>query len=186
MRRALFIPLLLCLASPASADVVHATPAGFELNQTITVDAPIARVWNTLRQPQKWWSKDHTYSDDAANLSLDGQAPGCFCELIPEGKGSVEHAHIVYVSPGRMIRMIGALGPLQAEAVNGTLTFKLDPDGNKATRITMTYVVGGYVRAGADTLAPKVDEVLAIQLVNLKAAAEAAPAVDAPKPGPGR
>lgn len=186
MRRALFIPLLLCAASPASADVVHATPAGFELNQTIIVDAPLGRVWNTLRQPQKWWSKDHTYSDDAANLSMDGQAPGCFCELIPESKGSVEHAHIVYVSPGRMIRMVGALGPLQAEAVNGTLTFRLDPDGDKATRITLTYVVGGYVRAGADTLAPKVDEVLALQLVNLKTAAEAAPVVEAPKPGPGR
>lgn len=53
--------------------------------------------------------------------------------------------------------MTGALGPLQAEAVTGTLTFRLDPETDKTTRIPLEYVVGGYVRAGADTLAPKVD-----------------------------
>ena len=44
----------------------------------------------------------------------------------------------------------------------------------------MSYVANGYVRAGADSLAPKVDEVLALQLVNLKAAAEASPPTPAP------
>ncbi len=45
--------------------------------------------------------------------------------------------------------------------------------------VTLTYVVGGYVRAGADTLAPKVDEVLAVQMLGLKSAAEAAPEPEA-------
>ena len=80
-----------------------------------------------------------------------------------------------------MIRLSGALGPLQAEAVIGTLTFKLSPEGSNATRLTLTYVVGGYVRAGADTLAPKVDEVLALQVLNLKSAAEG-PQPSAPTP----
>ncbi|MFC3581658.1 SRPBCC family protein [Sphingomonas hylomeconis] len=164
------------LAVPARADVVQATPAGFELRQAVTIDVSIARAWAALKLPQRWWDKDHTYSDDSANLSLDAQAPGCFCERLPDGKGSVEHAHIVYVAPGRMMRLVGSLGPLQAEAVTGTLTFKLDPEGDSATRMTMTYVVGGYVRAGADTLAPKVDEVLALQLINLKTFAESATA----------
>lgn len=177
MNRAQLIAVLALLASPpAAGEVVQATPTGFELEQTVTIDVPIARAWNALKAPQKWWSKDHTYSDDSANLYLDTQATGCFCEKLPGGKGSVEHARIVYVAPGRMIRMVGSLGPLQAEAVTGTLTFRLDPQGDKATRIKMTYVVGGYVRAGPDTLAPKVDEVLALQLINLKTYAETAPA----------
>lgn len=177
MRCALFIAgsLLWSATIPASAEVVRATPAGFELSQTVTIDVPSARAWAALKVPQYWWDKDHTYSDDSANLYLEAQAGGCFCERIPESKGSVEHARIVYVAPGRMLRMVGALGPLQAEAVTGTLTFKFDAEGEKATRITMTYVVGGYVRAGADTLAPKVDEVLALQLLNLKTFAETAP-----------
>ena len=159
-------------AHPAAAEVVQATPSGFEIKQVVTVDAPVAQTWATLVVPQKWWSHEHTYSDDSANLRLETSATGCFCELIPGSKGSVEHARVVYFQPPRMLRMTGALGPLQAEAVNGTLTFRLDPETERSTRVTMTYVVGGYVRAGADTLAPKVDEVLATQLIGLKAAAE--------------
>ncbi|MEG3150672.1 hypothetical protein U1769_12325 [Sphingomonas sp. ZT3P38] len=76
-----------------------------------------------------------------------------------------------------MMRLTGALGPLQAEAVVGTLTFKLDPEGATATKVSLSYVVSGYVRAGADVLAPKVDEVLALQVLNLKSAAESVPPV---------
>lgn len=175
MKRLALSALLLAAApTSATADIVQSSAIGFELKQALTIDAPIARVWAALKVPQYWWDKDHTYSDDPANLYMDAQATGCFCERIPDSKGSVEHAHILYIAPGRMIRMVGSLGPLQAEAVTGTLTFKFDPEGEK-TRVTMTYVVGGYVRAGADTLAPKVDEVLALQILNLKTFAETAP-----------
>jgi len=173
-RFALLAAPLLALAAAAPAEVTQSSAAGFESSQTVTANAPIAQVWETLRAPQRWWDKEHTYSGDSANLYLDSQATGCFCERLP-GKGSIEHAHIVYIQPPQMMRLTGGLGPLQAEAVNATLTFKLAPEGSNATKITMTYVVGGYVRAGADTLAPKVDEVLALQMVNLTAAAEAPP-----------
>lgn len=189
MNRIALLGLALLAATPAQADIVQATPAGFELNQAITIDVPPARAWAALKLPQRWWDKEHTYSDDSANLYLDAQATGCFCEKLDGGKGSVEHARILYIAPGRMLRMVGALGPLQAEAVTGTLTFRLDPEGEKATRITMSYVVGGYVRAGADTLAPKVDEVLAIQMLNLKTFAETAvvvPKAPERKAEPGR
>ena len=167
----------LSLASPAAAEVVAATGTTMEISQVVTVDAPITQVWDTLRAPQRWWSKDHTYSDDSANLYLDGQATGCFCERFPDRKGSVEHARIVYIQPPQMMRLTGALGPLQAEAVVGTLTFKLAPEGTTATKVSLSYVVSGYVRAGADVLAPKVDEVLALQVLNLKSAAESVPPV---------
>jgi len=160
-------------ASPASADIVAADASGFDLSMTVTIDKPTADVWDMLRSPQKWWSKDHTYSDDSANLYLDPQATGCFCEKLP-GKGSVEHAHVVYAQPPRVLRMVGGLGPLQAEAVSGVLTFKLDPEGGAATKVTLSYVVSGRVRSGAEAMAVTVDRVLALQLAGLKAAAEAA------------
>ncbi len=162
----------LAVAAPACAGVVSSSPTTIDIHDSVTVDAPVQQVWDTLRAPQRWWSKEHTYSDNAANLYLDTQATGCFCERLPDHKGSVEHARIVYVEAPRMMRLTGALGPLQAEAVVGTLTFKLDPEGSNATKVTLDYVVSGYVRAGADTLAPKVDEVLALQLAGLKKAAE--------------
>ena len=173
-RYALLAAPLLVLGAAAPAEVTQSSAAGFEITQAVTANAPIAQVWETLRAPQRWWDKEHTYSGDSANLYLDSQATGCFCERLP-GKGSIEHAHIVYIQPPRMMRLTGGLGPLQAEAVNATLTFKLDPEGSNATKITMTYVVGGYVRAGADMLAPKVDEVQTQQKNNLKTAAEAPP-----------
>jgi len=162
-------------AAAAAADVTASAADSFVIEQTLTIDAPIATAWETLRAPQKWWDPEHTYSNDSANLYLDSQATGCFCERIP-GKGSVEHGHIVYVAPGRMIRMTGGLGPLQAEAVSATLSIKLDDEGDKATKVTLTYVVGGYMRQGGETLAPLVDTVLAGQLARLKSAAESAPA----------
>lgn len=164
-------------AMPLSAEVVQASPAGFEIAQTTTVDKPIDQVWQTLRSPQKWWDKEHTYSGDSANLYLDAQATGCFCEKLP-GKGSVEHGHIVYVEAPRALRLHAALGPLQAEGAVGALTFTLEPDGDKATKLTMRYVVGGYIRGGADAIAPLVDKVMGIQIAHLKDAAEGAAASD--------
>ncbi len=160
--------------APVRADVLSATAGSFEIKRQVTIDAPIKQVWDTLRAPSRWWSKEHTYSGDSANLYLDSQATGCFCEKIP-GKGSVEHAHILYVEAPRMIRLSGALGPLQADAVTGTLSFRLDPEGDNATRVTVVYIVGGFMREGGEALAPKVDDVLGIQLDGLKAAAEVAP-----------
>lgn len=179
------LPVASLATAPARADIVQATPAGFEIKQVVTVDAPVATTWAIVLQPRLWWDHDHTYSDDSANLTMESTAPGCFCEAIPKTRGSVEHGHIIYIQPPRMIRMTSALGPLQAEAVTGTLTFRLDPETETTTRITIDYVVGGYVRAGVDTLAPKVDEVLATQLVGLKTAVEGG-AGPAPKPGSGR
>lgn len=176
IRIAMIAPLLL-LAAPGAAEVTAATPAGFEVKETATIAAPPDQVWPVLVAPQRWWNKDHTYSGDAANLYLDHQATGCFCEKLA-GHGSVEHARIVYIEPPKALRLRGALGPLQGEAVVGTLTIELGADGDSGTKVTFDYVVGCYVRAGADSLAPAVDTVLGQQLAGLKAAVEqqAAPA----------
>ena len=66
----------------------------------------------------------------------------------------------------------GALGPLQAEAVTGTLNFDIAPTAQGA-RVTLTYGVGGYLPSGGAALAPAVDKVLLEQLQNLKRTAEA-------------
>ncbi|MGN6278823.1 MAG: SRPBCC family protein [Sphingomonas sp.] len=170
IRTVMLAPLL--LAVPAAAEVVATAPAGFEVKETATIAAAPDKIWPVLLAPQHWWSKDHTWSGDAANLYMDHQATGCFCEKLPN-KGSVEHARIVFLAPGKTLRLRGAFGPLQGEAVVGTLTIDLAPDGDNATKVTFDYVVGGYIRAGAENIAPAVDGVLGAQLVGLKAAVEA-------------
>lgn len=155
------------LATPAAAEVKSATDAGFEVVNVATVAADPTAVYAALRTPDKWWNSEHTWSGDAANMWIDAQAGGCFCERMPD-RGSIQHARIVAALPGKQLRLSGALGPLQAEAVTGTFTWDLKPvDGG--TEVTQTYVVGGYVRTGAAGLAPVVDQVLGMQLARLKA-----------------
>lgn len=166
-------------AGAATAEIVTATPASFEITQSVTINKPQAAVWDMLRSPQNWWDKQHTYSGDSANLYIDPQATGCFCEKLL-GKGSVEHARIVFAQPPKLLRLQGSLGPLQAEAVTGTLTFRLAAEGDGATKVTLSYVVGGYMRPGGEALAPQVDEVMAVQLLGLKNAAEAVPDASLP------
>ena len=91
---------------------------------------------------------------------------------------------VVYAERGRVLRLSGGLGPLQAEAANGTLTMFLKPvEGG--TRIMWEYVVGGYMRTKPAVIAPAVDAVLAQQLGRLVGRiGPLAPAVNAPAERP--
>jgi uncharacterized protein YndB with AHSA1/START domain len=174
LRFAAAFSLLALTATPVAAEVVDSSPAGFTVSKTVTINASADVVWETLRTPQRWWAKEHTWSGDSANLYIDSQATGCFCEKLP-GKGSVAHARLIYVDKGKLLRMEGAFGPLQAMAVSGVMTFELKPEGDNATKVTMTYTVGGYVAGGLEKMAAPVDSVLGLQLDGLKAAAELPP-----------
>lgn len=170
--------LLACgLAIPAHAEVVQSGPGGFVIRHSVAVGSAPEAAWRELVKPADWWQSSHTFSGDAANLWIDSQATGCFCEKLPlpkgapEGQrpGSVEHLRVVYVEPPRAIRMSGALGPLQSEALTGTLTIALSPGASGGTRIRLEYVVGGFMRMKPEEIAPAVDKMLGEQLASLAA-----------------
>ena len=177
------------LAGPARAEVAARTEIGFVTTTAVDVPGKTPQeVWQALLKPAKWWNPIHSWSGDADNLYLDAQAGGCFCELLPlpkdapEGtrRGSIEHARILASMPPKLLRLTGALGPLQGEALNGTLTVMLKPaDGG--TRMTWSYVVGGFMRMKVDDIAPIVDRVLAEQAQRLSAFAQI-PAAAPPRP----
>ena len=162
--------LTLLTTGAARAEVVDATPNGFEVKHEVVVNAPAAAVWAVLVQPSKWWTPAHTWSGSAANLSLGAASGGCFCERLPNG-GSVLHMTTVYAAPGARLVLSGALGPLQASGATGALAFTLaEKDGR--TTVTVTYDVGGYLKGGLDKIAGGVDAVIGQQVAGLKAAAE--------------
>lgn len=168
--------ILLGGATPASAEVIDPTETGFVSRLAVEVKAAPADVWKSLIAPNLWWNKAHTYSGDAANLYLDAQAGGCFCEKLPLGKdaapnsrnGSAEHMRVIHAAPGRVLRLSGGLGPLQSEPVGGVLTVTLKPTV-AGTRILWEYVVGGFMRYKVVEIAPAVDKVLTGQLASLAA-----------------
>jgi uncharacterized protein YndB with AHSA1/START domain len=165
--------LLLPFAGPATAEVRSVTPSGFEVTTAATIGAPPDRVYAALGEVGRWWSPAHTFSRDAGNLSMELHAGGCFCERLKDG-GSVQYLQVVYAAPGQGLRLRGALGPLQTEGVDGTLSWTLKP-GEGGTIVTLSYVLGGYIRSGMEQWAPKVDRVLDEQLQRLKSYVEGNP-----------
>lgn len=166
---------ILVVASPVAGEVTASSEAGFVSRNTAHVPASRQSVWDALIAPSQWWSGVHTYSGQAANMSLKAEAGGCFCEQIPAapgavdaGRGTVEHMRVIHADPGRMLRLSGGLGPLQSEGVAGTLTVTLKPV-NGQTEIVFEYVVGGYMRYKPAEIAPLVDKVLGEQLDRLAA-----------------
>src|ERR1700704_6205463 len=114
-------PLLLCCflilgSSAAFADVVDSAPNGFTVKVAADAAAPAARVYQALTQQiASWWDKAHTWSGNAAYLSIDARPGGCFCEKLPNG--GVQHMTVLYADPGKLLRLSGGLGPLQDLAV---------------------------------------------------------------------
>jgi uncharacterized protein YndB with AHSA1/START domain len=150
----------------ARADVISATASGLALRETAHVAAPPGKVYAALIEPFRWWSSEHSFSGSAANMSLDAKAGGCWCENLLHG-GSVLHMTVVYVDPGKTLRLRGALGPFQGMAVDGAMTWTLEP-ANGGTDVTMTYNLGGFVDGGFQGMASGVDGVLGEQIARLQ------------------
>ncbi|PTS81779.1 MULTISPECIES: SRPBCC family protein [unclassified Caulobacter] len=162
--------LTLTLTTAARAEVVDATPGGFQVRQSVEIAAPAARVWASLVQPALWWDPRHTWSGSAANLSLAAASGGCFCERLPGG-GSVMHMSTVHAAPNARLTLFGALGPLQNTGAAGHLNILLSEKDGRTT-VTLTYDVGGYMKGGLATLAAPVDGVLGQQIQRLKGQVE--------------
>jgi uncharacterized protein YndB with AHSA1/START domain len=168
MRRHLLGTLaLLMLAAASAQSAPQITPTGFFVKLEANMNAPAAKVYEALiGQIGLWWNPEHTYSHDAKNLSIDPRPGGCFCEKLPNG-GGVEHLRIVYVVPREAVRFSGALGPLQASGLAGSLTWKLTGDAD-TTLLQLSYSVGGFIDGGFDKIAPAVESMLNEQLTRLK------------------
>jgi hypothetical protein len=150
----------------AAAEVVSAAANGFEVRGSLHVAAAPDKAYAALLQPAKWWASDHTFSGSAANLSLDARAGGCWCETLPDG-GSVEHMRVVYVAPGKTLRLRGALGPFQGLGVDGAMTWSVKA-AESGTDITFSYALGGYTKEGLEGLSKVADRVLGEQLERLR------------------
>lgn len=175
----LMVTLSLCAAPAALAETSDVNPSGFLVSLHQEVKSDPHHVFLAIGQIGKWWNRQHTWSGNPANLSLELAAGGCFCERW--GDNSAQHAQVVLVKKDAMVRMVGSLGPLQDMALNSVLTFAIDTKEGK-TMLTVTYRVNGGEKSNLNELAAPVDGVLAEQMRNLVAYVEGG-AVDAGSAG---
>lgn len=163
----------LCLAVCATrtrADVTEASAGGFTVKITMNVHVSPADLYQRLINIGDWWSSAHTFSGDAHNLSIDPRPMGCFCEKLPGG-GAVRHMEVIYLVPGKTLRMSGAMGPLQSMPISAVLTFAIAPEGD-GSKLDLTYAAGGYAPQGLAGLAPVLNKVMTEQVTRLKSFAE--------------
>src|SRR5690606_27748588 len=114
---------------------------GFTLENSAVVAATPDRAWDALvNHVGRWWPADHTWWGDSANLTIEPRAGGCFCERA--GGRQAQHLEVVFVDPGRTLRMTGGLGPLQGMGLHGALEFRLAATDEGGTRITLWYRAG--------------------------------------------
>lgn len=164
-------PLILGLVFAATAASAQPMPpaGSFEVAIDRKLNAPPAAAYDQLVHVENWWASSHTYSGDAANLNLEARAGGCWCENW--ASGSVEHGRVLAAIPGKLLRMSGGFGPLQALPVGAVMTFTLTPaDGGTATALSVRYRVAGPV----GELGPPVTAVLGQQIDALVAVINAA------------
>jgi hypothetical protein len=158
--------LFLIAAGPAAAEVVDSSANGFTVRNAAPIAAHPSRVYNVaIDLVGRWWNPAHTFSKNAANLTLDATPGGCLCERLANG-GAV-HLTVIHVMPQREVRFTGALGPLQQTGVAGSMIWKLT-ESTGGTQFEWGYTVGGYMPGGLAAIAPAVDAVLAGQLQRLK------------------
>jgi uncharacterized protein YndB with AHSA1/START domain len=173
MRSTVLMVSIVCamLAAPLRGEVVETSAAGFSVRNAAAISASPTAVYTALTDKVGgWWDPVHTFSHDAGNLTLDAKPGGCFCERFPDG-GGVQHMTVVYASPGKLLRLRGAIGPLQEAAVTGTMTWNLSQSSG-GTAVELIYTVGGFRVGGFRDLPTVVDGVLRGQLARLKAFVE--------------
>jgi uncharacterized protein YndB with AHSA1/START domain len=160
-RYGLVATFALLMPMAAGSAVMQSSADGAMLEHHFQIQASPQAAWTALVHPELWWPSDHTWSGDRANLRLEAQAGGCFCENW--GESSAEHGRIVMSLPGKLLRIRGALGPLQDMAVTGVLTIQLAATESGGTEATVTYRLSGDASHKLDNFVPVVDKVIGQQ-----------------------
>lgn len=158
---AAIVALGLSLAAPAGAEVVERHADGFTLRFVADREASAGDVVLAIENIGGWWDSAHTYSGDAANMTMALEPGGCFCEALPDGT-IFEHGRVRVLDDDHLV-LDAPLGPLKDRATRAELTFSW-PDAGTGVAVTMTFVVEG---PGLGAFAAPVDQVMAGQFGRL-------------------
>jgi len=153
----IFLLVLLFVANSAQSEVVQQDADGFQIKIETRVQASAHDAYRQFLRVDEWWVADHTWFGDAKALRIEAKAGGCFCEQ--KGDRQVLHMLVSYVDPGKEIRLIGGLGPLQMMGVQGGMRWQFVDDKNGGSKIIQTYTVTGSSMQKLDQLAAIVDKV---------------------------
>jgi hypothetical protein len=145
---------LLASASSAAAEVVARTADSFILRYEAAAEIDPADIPGSLENVGRWWDGAHTYSGDAANISIDLTPGGCWCERLADG-AAFDHGRTVSVSADGIV-FDAPFGPLRGKATRAVLTMTW-PTPHGVRSPTWEMVVEG---PGLGAMADAVDGVM--------------------------
>lgn len=145
---------VLLTASSSRAEVVSRSENAFTLTFTGSTALGPAGLPAAMADVSQWWDPEHSYTGDAANLSLDLTPGGCWCEAMPDGT-AFDHGRTVSVVFGEM-RFHAPFGPLRSVATRADLIVTYTVADRRVTP-TWTFIVEG---PGVGAMADPVDGVM--------------------------
>ena len=148
------VALMLGLASPAAAEIASRSDDAFTLTFSARTSYGPGRIAGSLEGLPHWWDPAHTYSGDAANLSLDLRPGGCWCERLADGT-DFDHGRTVSVTFGEIL-FHAPFGPLRDRATRADLTVAWSL-ADREMEPSWTFVVEG---PGVGAMAEAVDGVM--------------------------
>ena len=108
-------------ATPAAAEVVSASPNGFEVRESVQLVVPPDQAWDAFEQVGSWWNPGAHLLGKAANMRMALSLGACLCETFDQTGGGIEHLRVVYAEPNKRAILTGSLGPLLYEATSGVM-----------------------------------------------------------------
>jgi hypothetical protein len=140
--------LALLTASSAAAEVIARTADSFTLRYEMGAEIDPSDIPGSLVDVGRWWDSAHTYSGDAANITVDLTPGGCWCEKLADG-AQFEHARVVSIAADRIV-FDAPFGPLKGKATSAVLMVSWPPAAAGWTPTWVMTVEGPGLGAMAD------------------------------------
>ena len=121
-------------------------PHGFQFIQELPIDAPPARVWQSLLNIAGWWRFG---PDDRPNVTLEAWPGGRFFSERNDDGNVVQSLHglVTHIEPNRLLRIGGQMG-LSHLPVMHALIWELQPrKGGDATLLRFAQRTFGFMDA---------------------------------------
>ncbi|AOE49559.1 SRPBCC family protein [Kangiella sediminilitoris] len=162
------LALVITVLTPfiSKAEILSRSESHFHIKFEVELPQSVSTTYDQFLNIGEWWQSSHTWFGDASKLFIETKAGGCFCEV--NGDKEALHMTVAHVNPGKSLKMLGGLGPLQGMGVNGVMSWDFSQLEENKTKLTLNYSVKGFTTENVQTIAEAVNKVLATQVNELK------------------
>ena len=159
-------------AAPAAAGVAASSDNGFASHNEAVVAAAPEAAWAAMLVTRQWWNGEHSYSGDRGQPDDGARRRRLLLRDDPgNGNGGAAARSSTCACStsirGSTLRLRGALGPLQAEAVTGVLTMTVEASGTGPRRSPGTTSSAVTCASPMADIAPRSTGVVGEQLIRL-------------------